>query len=179
MNDRGSAPRTQPFLFAAAAVEAAAGGGRRTRSVRRQIHRRLGSDGKQKITSATPGLGIQPVQREGEELRRPPPPEKHTPAPKPPARSTHSSRAPPARNPPYPTVYTCRSRGSPTLPPPKRPAEGRNPTAQRRRRRWIGRDAQKVASLLCYSGGEGIRLCSNTHLCLGIFVWLCNCLVLL
>ena len=49
---------------------------------------------------------------------------------KPPARSTISSRAPPARTPPYPTVYTSRSRGSPTLPPPKRPAEERNPAAR-------------------------------------------------
>ena len=39
MNDRGSAPRTQPFLLAAAAVDAAAERGRRTRSVRDQIHR--------------------------------------------------------------------------------------------------------------------------------------------
>ena len=62
---------------------------------------------------------------------------------KPPARSTNSSRAPPARTPPYPTVYTCRSRGSPTLPPPERPAEERNPTPRRRARGGSTEVAQK------------------------------------
>ena len=109
----GQRPLDPSTPLAAAAVESTAGRRRRARSVRRQIHHHLGSDREKRITSAAPGLEIQPVQRADGELRRPPPPEKNAPAPKPPARSNTSSRAPPASLPTYPPVFTCRSRGSP------------------------------------------------------------------
>jgi hypothetical protein len=72
-----------------------------------------------------------------------------------PTASPTSSLAPPARSPSYPTICTCRNRGSPTLPPPERPAEEGNPAAHRRARGGSAGVTQKTPLSLCYSDGRG------------------------
>ena len=56
---------------------------------------------------------------------------------------TPTSKAPSTGPPPQPPVCTGPGRGSPTLPPPQRPTEGRNPASPRHGRGGSARVAQK------------------------------------
>jgi hypothetical protein len=59
---------------------------------------------------------------------------------------TTSSRAPPVASPTDPTLYTTARRGSPALPPPKRPPEGER-SGETMEARWIDGEISQIALL--------------------------------